>query len=66
MDYSKLARKSALRMLAGRTIGDVDSIGSLAALKEKERRAMSIPLSTERGQRESLTKKLKPKLPKAF
>jgi len=64
VNYAKPARMAALRILAGKTVGDIDSVGPLAKLKEKEQAAVRIPGSTERGRKEALTKRLKLKMPK--
>lgn len=45
----------------GPTAEAVTPIGPLASLKAKEEKAARVPMSTSRGIKESLTKKIRPK-----
>lgn len=49
-------------MMGAKTVGAVTPIGPLAKIKEQEQAAIREPLTTPKGMKESLTKKLKPKV----
>jgi hypothetical protein len=58
----KKARMSALRILAGKTTDDIESIGALASIKAKSKEAAK---PSVRGFKESNTKKLRKYLNKS-
>lgn len=59
----KQAKMKVLEGLINKPTAEaVMPVGPLASLKNKEKRALDIPLSTGRGIKESLTKKTKPKI----
>lgn len=58
--FKKTARMNALKGIIARPHDDIYDIGELGKLKEKEQKMMR--LTTSKGLKESLTKRLKPKV----
>lgn len=60
-----ILKQAKMKILEGMinkpTAESVTPIGPLAAIKNQEKKVLDVPLSTGKGIKESLTKKIKPK-----